>query len=144
MPTPTDPEPDDEVQFTLRLPRDLHETIKAKTQLFNRSMSWYIRGVLEAQRQRELKPATGPLLDDQWKIVENAGMSGHTYEVTVSFGLPPVEGRDEIAADVRDALIATVVGKGARDPVTRLISLCGMHDPKEVDTMRSPQTEGAT
>lgn len=117
------------------LPPDLHAEVTKRAEELERSISWYIRNTLQVSLQSPSMADPSKPLADLWAISDEAGKpSGHTYEVTVAFALPAIGNNHDYAAyDIRDALIATVVDMGARDPVTRLISLCGMQERKTLD-----------
>lgn len=128
----------DEVRSTIRLPKGLHQEISDLGNDLDRSFNWVVLQALTLWQERQQRPTVigdpSKPLDDLWAVSDHVGKTGHTYEATVAFALPAVGDRhDEVAYDIRDALIQTVIGMGARDPVTRLVSLCGMKADARTD-----------
>jgi hypothetical protein len=130
-----DPEPPSRV-VSLRLPNDLADELVRRADEVDRSLSWYCRNALQVtieglNRVHDGEAPEGPLAE-QWGIAKQAGMGGHTYEVGFTFLLPPIGEPDYVAFDIRDQMIHTAYQLGARDVVSRIISLCGMADDKRI------------
>jgi len=95
---------------------------------------WFLANAMAVAAGRPSHRTEVPpqVIEEGWRVMDEAGMCGHTYEVTATFGLPAMADGDQWAFGARDEIIKTLSQLGARDVVTRLISLTGMEVDRRV------------
>lgn len=65
-------------------------------------------------------------IEQGWAIMEESGCLGSCYEMTFTFNLPAMADADQWAYDSRNEILDRLRDLGARDTVSRIISIGGM------------------